>query len=97
MYDIEYDILVNEEKMQSVAKEFKKRAGTYEKELKEYQTLLSDLVSDTVMEGEAAKNLSLFERQVRKLSKEAEQITKEIVRLVEKYHKDMDEADSYIY
>ena len=97
MYEMTYDLLVNDESIQAEAQELWKKAELFEQNLGQLVTMLEGTVNDAIIEGKVATNLTRFLEEVRSLQTEAEYIASEVKQTVEGYIEEIDRADNYIY
>lgn len=92
-----YDLIVNEEELQTELQRMCQRAITYEETLKQYAEILKNAVADSVVEGNIAENLKIFQMEVSNLQGEIGEIVNMIYGLTVYYQSAIDEADSYLY
>ncbi|WP_075721516.1 hypothetical protein [Roseburia sp. 499] len=92
-----YDLIVDDEELNVELERIYQRAVKYEETLKQYVEILKNVVTNSVIEGNVAKNLKFFYIQVLTLQGEIEEIVAMIQRLTLGYESAIDEADSYLY
>lgn len=92
-----YDLIVEEEELQAQLQQIYEQAISYEDAIKQYNEVLQNAVTDSVVGGNTAKNLKLFWMETSKLQGEIGELVNMIYRLTLSYQSAIDEADSYLY
>lgn len=93
---IGYDLVIEEEELQTQMEQMLERVSRYEATLAQYDELLKAVKEDAVMEGNTAENLSVFSEALEQLKGELAEITEQIYRLWTNYQMEIDVADSYL-
>lgn len=93
---IGYDLVIEEEELQTQMEQMLERVSRYEATLAQYDELLKAVKEDAVMEGNTAENLSVFSEALEQLKGELAEITEQIYRLWTNYQMEIDAADSYL-
>lgn len=96
MYELGYDLLLDEEGMMQEAEILAKKAEAFEEGLKNLEGMLKEIRNSAIMEGNAAENLSVFVKEVGMLKGEAERLKEEWKGKVEAYISAMDIADKVL-
>lgn len=97
MYDLGYDLVVEDSEMTSTGTTLVTMADKLEKKLTAYDQSLARILAGAVMEGNVATNLADFRTRVTALQGESHRLAGLLRDCLDKYVGDLDRADKDIY
>lgn len=97
MYEMGYDLFVDDEGVVEEAESLYQKADLFEQNLGQLVAMLEATLDDALIHGMVATNLARFLEEVRSLQTEAEEIAVQLKEGVTEYVAEIDTADNYLY
>jgi hypothetical protein len=97
MYDLGYDLVVEDAEFTDLADALERMAGELEAKLGDYQRSLDRVVAAAIQEGLVAENLGLFADRATALAGEASDLAAGARRVLEGFVGEIDRADKELY
>lgn len=94
---LDYDLILDEEELQTKLGQIYQRAVEYEETINKYAAIIESVVTNSVIKGNVAENLKLFQMEVSALQGEIADIAIMVYNLTQSYLYAIDDADSYLY
>ena len=97
MYELGYDLLLNEKEIQTEVEMLEKKAEVFEKGLNDLEEVLKEMQNSAIIEGDSAKNLAVFVEEIGMLKGEADRMKEEWKSKIVAYVTAVDMADRLLF
>lgn len=97
MYELGYDLLLNEKEIQTEVEMLAKKAEVFEKGLNDLEEVLKEMQNSAIIEGDSAKNLAVFVEEIGMLKGEADRMKEEWKSKIVAYVTAVDMADRLLF
>ena len=97
MYELGYDLLLNEKEIQTEVEMLAKKAEVFEKGLNDLEEVLMEMQNSAIIEGDSAKNLAVFVEEIGMLKGEADRMKEEWKSKIVAYVTAVDMADRLLF
>lgn len=96
-YGLDYDLVVYDESVKDISREYLKRGEEIENILDRYSRILKKITEDGIKSGKVNDNLKIYLEAVEKLKREASYLAERAEDCINNFISDIDIADNYLY